>query len=42
MDATYLLLKDRLAVLCKLSSDHLLLAEVSGAMIKVIFVFINF
>ena len=42
MDATYLLLKDRLAVLCKLSSDHLLLAEVSGAMIKVIFNFIRF
>lgn len=35
MDATYLLLKERLAALCQLSSDHILLAEVSGNMIKV-------
>lgn len=35
MDATYLLLKERLAALCQLSSDHILLAEVSGAMVKV-------
>ncbi len=34
MDATYLLLKERLAALCQVSYDHLLLAEVSGAMIK--------
>ncbi|KAK4012122.1 hypothetical protein OUZ56_021219 [Daphnia magna] len=34
MDATYLLLKERLASLCQISPDHLLFAEVSGAMIK--------
>ena len=38
MDATYELLKERLAKLCSVSSDNLLLAEVSGAMIKVIVV----
>lgn len=37
MDATYSLLKERLAALCQLSSDHILLAEVSGNMIKVRF-----
>lgn len=37
MDATYMLLKERLSALCQLSPDHLLLAEVSGAMIKVSF-----
>ncbi|KZS03438.1 Uncharacterized protein APZ42_033875 [Daphnia magna] len=37
MDATYLLLKERLASLCQISPDHLLFAEVSGAMIKAIF-----
>lgn len=36
MDATYMLLKERLSSLCQLSSDHILLAEVSGAMVKVI------
>ena len=35
MDTTYLLLKERLTSLCDISSDHLLFAEVSGAMIKV-------
>ena len=41
MDATYLLLKERLAALCQVSSDHLLLAEVSGAMIKVSYKIFN-
>lgn len=35
MDATYTLLKERLATLCNIPPDNLLLAEVSGAMIKV-------
>lgn len=39
MDATYELLRERLASLCGVSSDNLLLAEVSGAMIKVILLF---
>ena len=38
MDATYDILKERLFPLCNVPSDHLLLAEVSGAMIKVIFI----
>ena len=36
MDATYDLLKERLSAMCGVSSEHLLLAEILGAMIKVI------